>query len=713
MTFGREKRLLLGGVALLAPLPLPLNDVVGWPSLALFWAATLLFLRRAWLDTGGWLPNWAMNLLALAYLPVLFVDVTSLWRGRILQPVVHLLLFTLVVKLFSLRRERDKWHVLLVVFFVFLAAAGSSVHPSVIVYVLAFLGASLLLLARFVSYEMLSRHARRAPQAESVPLARFVTGGVLFAVVIAVPLFVFMPRLRSPYVVGPGGGYGDLAQVASFEEVMRLDGIGRVRGSRQVVMRLGYDSPPPPSHQARIKVMTYDRFENDQWSRRRRAVDSGSLVALSRQPDGYYPLGRGEVASWMEIWMQPFARSGSRSGLALPVDGLELDLIPTALEDFVTGATGSRVLYDDAGVGRLPLPRQGMVRYRIGLGARPGLVTTSPLMSAVSLADSAGGSIGADIGELASEVMGEGSVMDRVRRVESYLSRSFEYTLDLMGTPEGERIESFLFETQRGHCELFASAMVLMLRAQGVPARLATGFLGADFNPIEGYYIVRQSNAHAWVEAYIEDVGWLVFDPTPPAGRPAAAETGLAELAAQLYDFLIFRWDRYVLTFGLADQVGVLASVRDLWQSVASWFSFGGERSPAQVATPAAEPAPIAVDGEHAVSEPGPASWWPLTLALLTAIVGFYLFQRRRFSATRAYLRLRERLRPELGAELESAPPLAVVRRYVARYPHTAEATEQLLELYLAESFESRVLLPEETQRARELLRLALKRKAA
>ncbi len=556
MSFGREKRLLLGALAVLAPLPLPFNEVVGWPALLVFWLAAGLFIRRAALDAGGWLPNWAMNLLAVAYLPVLYVDLTALWRGRMLQPVVHLLLFALTVKLFSLKREKDKWHVLLVVFFVFLAATGTSVHPSVVLYVLVFLAGALLVLARFASFEMFDRHAHRAPKLDRVPLRGFVAGGVVFAIFVAVPLFAFLPRLRSPYVVGPGGGRGSLTQVAGFQNVMRLDGIGRVRGSREVVARLSYESPPPPAHETRLKVMTYDRFENDQWSRRQRNMRRNEMRIVSRQPDGYYPLGLGRVESWMGVWMQPFGGDG----LAVPVDGAKLDLIPSAVEGFVAGVTGSGILLDDAGVVKLPFARPGMVRYRIGLTGRPG-VATSPLLATETGDDPGVATVSPRIAELAGQVMGEGSEIDRARRVEAHLSRTFEYTTELIGTPEGQRLETFLFESRRGHCELFASSMVLMLRSQGIPARLATGFLGADYNPIEGYYIVRQSNAHAWVEAWFEGAGWLVFDPTPPDGRPLEGETGLSQLASQLYDYVIFRWDRYILTYGLADQVDFVASL--------------------------------------------------------------------------------------------------------------------------------------------------------
>jgi len=706
VTFGRDKRLLLGALALLAPLPLPFNEVVGWPALLVFWLAAALFMRRAARDVGGWLPNWAMNLLALAYLPVLVVDATSLWRGRILQPVIHLLLFALAVKLFSMRREKDKWHVLLVVFFLFLAATGTSVHPAVVPFILAFLAGALLVLARFASFEMLDRHPHRFPRLDRVPLSGFVAGGVVFAVVAAIPLFALLPRLRSPYVVGPGGGRGTLTQVAGFQDVMRLDGIGRVRGSRQVVARLSYETPPPGGHETRLKVMTYDRFANDEWSRRQRRLRGHEVRLVSMQPDGYYPLGVGPVDSWMGVWMQPFGGDG----LAVPVDGVELDLVPSAVEGFVTGATGAGVLLDDGGVVKLPFVRSGMVRYRVGLTRDRG-VARSPLVSARSEPDPDPGDISPRIAELASAVMGEGSDLERARRAEAHLASAFEYTTDLIGTPEGQRLETFLFASRRGHCELFASSMVLMLRSQGIAARLATGFLGADYNPIEGYYIVRESNAHAWVEARMADGAWLVFDPTPPDGRPVAGESGLSQLAAQLYDYLVFRWDRYVLTYGLADQIDVVASLRGVWQTIAAWFT-RDEAAPVPPAAPAAPRTPVAAAPATA-DETGPAAWWPLALALAAASAAFVWWERRRFDATRAYVRLRERLRPDFGRKLESVPPLAVADRFAERFPRTAGPARELVDLYVGESFDGRRLTADELRHARRLLRRALRRRAA
>jgi len=340
------------------------------------------------------------------------------------------------------------------------------------------------------------------------------------------------------------------------------------------------------------------------------------------------------------------------------------------------------------------------------------VASTSPILALEPELDLDPGGVTPRISEFAAEVMGEGSDFERARRAEARLVSDYAYTTDLIGTPEGERIETFLFSLRRGHCELFASSMVLMLRSQGIAARLATGFLGAEYNPIEGYYIVRQSNAHAWVEAYVDDQGWRVFDPTPPAGRPASTEAGALQLASQLYDYLIFRWDRYILTYGLADQVGFVASLTRIWKVVTGWLGTGKP----VVAEPAQPPGPVAADGglePESRAEKGTILWAPLTGVLLLASAGFFWYQRWRFSATVAYIRLRERLRPEFGPKLEAMAPMAVADGIAECFPQTARCARELVGLYIAESFDCRVLTKNELGRVRHLLRRATRLRPA
>jgi hypothetical protein len=547
VSFERQKRLLLGQLALLVPLPLPFNDVIGWPALILFWVSVAIFMFRVQRGEAKPLPNWAMNLLGLAYLPFLVVDFSIFWHGRLLRPLAHLAMFTLVVKLFGMDRERDKWHVFLLIFFVFLSSMASSVHPAMLLYLMAFLVLTLQLLSRFASFHVLSSYGLGQPNRIRVPLRGFLIIGALCTALLAVPLFTVLPRLGRPYVVGPGLGSGRLTPGAAFMDQITLDSIGRVRTSRAVVMRLTYEEEPQFSNEMRLKGGTFRRFTGKAWQRGR--PDS---IQLQRSREGYFRMAPGDIDHWMQIWLNLAAGDS----LVMPVEArtVEFQTIGLAM--------------DDSGVVSPLIYPPGTINYRVGLigGDTRNLPYPAPDV------DTGGGDelsgVTERIGELAVEVAGSGSVAEQAERIESYLIQNYDYTLDLLGFDSGSPVEDFLFSTRRGHCEYFASSMVLMLRSVGIRSRLATGYLGAEYNPFEGYYIVRQSNAHAWVEAYLPDEGWRVFDPTPPDGRPVIESSGTRLLFEQAWDFLIFRWDRYVLTFGFADQVGIFSRFQSLWEAV-------------------------------------------------------------------------------------------------------------------------------------------------
>ncbi len=99
MTYSRQKKMLLGLMAALAPLPLPFNLIVGWPVVVAFWLVVGTFIHRTRQGDLGSLPNWAMNVLGLFYLPLLYFDLVVLWGGSVMRPLVHLALFTLCFKL--------------------------------------------------------------------------------------------------------------------------------------------------------------------------------------------------------------------------------------------------------------------------------------------------------------------------------------------------------------------------------------------------------------------------------------------------------------------------------------------------------------------------------------------------------------------------------------------------------------------------------------
>ena len=670
MSFARQKRLLLGFLALLAPIPLPFNEVVMWPVVVAYEIGVLVFLRRAWLDRQRWLPTWVMNLLGLIYLPLGFLDIFVVSR-RLLTPVLHLILFALLVKLFSLTRERDKWQSAIGIFFLFLASMGTSVHPTIVLYLIGFLVLSLVMLTRFAFLHVLAGFGREDPELARIPMRGFLGLCTFLTILLAVPLFAFLPRVPSPYIVGRGTGLGQTIESVGFSDEVTLDSIGQIRDSQNVALRMLAEGGSSVAGEMRFKAASYDLYQGGKWGR------SPMWTSLRREGEGIWLSEDRKPDRWARIFLTPL----NSHSVPLPVNTVVVAPQATTLE------------LDEGGAVRFRFLPQELVEYRVGLAGDAVMAAKQPSGTpSDSALDLAG--VTPPIAALAARVMGGGSPLERAQRLEAHLIADYEYTLDFGGRSAENPIEDFLFRYKSGQCEYFASSMVLMLRSQGIPARLVTGFLGGEYNPFEGYYIVRDSNAHAWVEAYIEGEGWRLFDPTPPGGRPLDAGSGLPLLMRQAWDFVTFRWDRYVLTFGLYDQLRIFGGLRQMWHELISQFQ---KRDRPEEKAPAG--GGEAVDGEEvATGESGPRMPdvpLPVILgltALVAAAFALYLRLRPQLTATVAYTRLRRRL-GRRGAPLpDSVPPLVVGREMAARYPAAAEPTARIIAFYLRESFGGQAL---------------------
>jgi protein-glutamine gamma-glutamyltransferase len=286
-----------------------------------------------------------------------------------------------------------------------------------------------------------------------------------------------------------------------------------------------------------------------------------------------------------------------------------------------------------------------------------------------------------EVGALARSIV-EGLATDaeRVRALERYLRRNGHYTDDppAQGSAGVSPVESFLLQRTEGHCEYFASGMVVLARSLGIPARLVNGFAGGEANGILGFTELRQSDAHTWVEVPYQRAGWVRYDPTPPDLRIAGANAlSASDRLAALQSALEFLWFRNVIDFDRSRQASAL---RKLWVAWHAW------RSPRELARgEAGDPSPDA-----------PAvSLRPLAVlalpALLAALVAALLHQRRlrRESPVPPYYRSALRLLSRRGAR---RAPGDTARGFAARVrerfePLPALAFTRVTELYLAERF--------------------------
>jgi transglutaminase-like putative cysteine protease len=185
------------------------------------------------------------------------------------------------------------------------------------------------------------------------------------------------------------------------------------------------------------------------------------------------------------------------------------------------------------------------------------------------------------VAELAARLVGDAATVGQaVDRVTAHLSTDYTYTLDLERDSTLPPLEDFLFVQRRGHCEYFATALVVLLRTQGIAARNVNGFLGGEWNAFGQYLAMRQGDAHSWTEVWMPDGHWVTRDATP-SGVDRMASVGLMQSLAAWTDALRMRWYKYVIEYDLNRQVGVFESVGRALKDLFSGLR-GGEGSGAQ-----------------------------------------------------------------------------------------------------------------------------------
>ena len=139
-------------------------------------------------------------------------------------------------------------------------------------------------------------------------------------------------------------------------------------------------------------------------------------------------------------------------------------------------------------------------------------------------------------------------------RLQEGLRSQFRYTLDNPSGKARNPLADFLERSKAGHCEYFASALALMLRVRGVPARVVNGYRLGPWIPEGGYWLITQNEAHSWVEYFDRETGWRVADPTPPAPPSPVLSPSLMATLSRWMDAAKFSWDRHVVRFSGEDQ---------------------------------------------------------------------------------------------------------------------------------------------------------------
>ena len=531
--------------------------------------------------------------------------------------------------------------------------------------------------------------ARAVDTAITPNLARSTAVVTLGAVALAMVFFVSLPRLRTSMVTA--GMRGSQA-LSGFSDNVELGAIGNIRKDPRIVLRvetLEGDAGAPGD--AYWRGLAFDTFDGRRWS------ISPLPDRSPRRPIPSPPRFGVDIAGGPNV--EPRARLVQRIIREPVTSGV---LFGTGEARRIEGAI-NHVEVDRNGGLYTPTQVEDRVQYTVW--------TTPPAARDAALADDRfavpddrvqGGSgdrylalpeLDPRIHEVAKRAT-EAATSDaeRAHDLERWLRENGTYTdspgvlaSDELRTP----IEAFLLEGLSGHCEYFASSMVVLARSVGIPARLVNGFAGGRRNDLGGFVSVSRADAHAWVEIHFERAGWVRYDPTPPDLRMREAAVGLGERFAELTDALETWWFRRVVEFDSADQIAALKSALGAWRALKSSTESPNGSDDAD-GSGSIWDALAAWRGELR-TRPSPVALALLVAATLVAAAGIFRLRAANEDVPLAYrraLRLLARRghvrRPEQAAR-DFARSLAVATRPLD--PLAQQAFERLTEAYLAERF--------------------------
>ena len=524
-----------------------------WCSLL---AATILVWRGTLAVRGAPLPGsrWLLVLLVLTLVATLASHRTLLGRDA----GVTLIVVLLALKTLELRARRDAFVVFFLGFFTMLTNFFFSQSlATAAAMLLGLLG----LLTALVNAHM---PVGRPPLARAALTAGWMA---LLGAPVMLVLFLLFPRLAPLWGIPNDGMTGR----SGLSSTMQVGNVAQLALEEGIAMRVRFEGPPPPPFLMYFRGPVLSAFDGREW--RPLAPRVGSASALL-PPTGLEPLGepvRYTVTlepnnrPWLPV-LDAASEAPSAPGLEV-LPGGELQWISRQpVTDLLRYSVVSHVDYRAGVRGRAAsVP----VQYReLPAGFNPRTL------------------------QLATEMMrsAPGGPVDKPALVDAALEKlrtgGYVYTLE-PGLYGENTADEFWFDRKAGFCEHIASAFVVLMRAMDIPARIVTGYQGGELNPVDGYWVVRQSDAHAWAEVWLAGRGWVRVDPTgavspartgtfqrlrAPQGAFASAFTALSpDLLAGLrqgWDAVNNRWNQWVLNYTQSRQLDLL---RNLGFKSPSW----------------------------------------------------------------------------------------------------------------------------------------------
>jgi transglutaminase-like putative cysteine protease len=478
----------------------------------------------------------------------LVVEIVTATSGM-LEVFTHLLIFLLLVKLYTLRRLRDTRDIAFLAFFMLVAVSPVTTSLVFLGLFVTFLAVGTWLL--MVGHLLLETDIVAGPTG---PLGRDVLRLSLAASAVTVGvtavLFLIIPRVGQAALPL---GVKVSRMVSGFTERVQLGAFGEIETDPAVVMRVHLKSlssgdRPEALPSLRWRGIAFDHFDGQTWTVSRSTLK----LTLRREQPVPFPIHKyyGGPVLTQEIDLEPI---DSQMVFGVPrllsFQGRSDFLTVDDLGNVAVSAASARTHYTVESEPELGDPRQADIadaRHPHDPRWQARYTQLPPLSPR--------------IGALAQELTaGSGDAWEAAQRLSAWLGRELTYTRALERPAGTDPIEHFLFVRRAGNCEYFAAALAVMLRSLQIPARVVNGFQRGEWNPYGGYFMVRLRDAHSWVEVYVDGAGWVTIDPSP---RVAAEVAAAAPPAVLWLDSLRISWHRHVVSFSLHDQLAVVETVR-------------------------------------------------------------------------------------------------------------------------------------------------------
>jgi hypothetical protein len=539
------------------------------PFISVVMIAALMLRLLATFDVVRFeLPKGTATLLSLLYLVFYPLDYVLISHSFV-APTIRMMFFFTALKLLSAKSGRDYFYLGLLAFLHLLAA--SMFVPGV-----GYLGVLLLFLClattAIVSFEVKRGCESGVRIIESsgsggnrLGFRLAAASGAMAAGILALSftLFLVLPRMMGRAPISPFA----LDPTIGFSSEVDLGAIGALQPDNTPVMRvLGLEGDV---HERRWRGVALTRFDGRRWSSQPRSqlIETGSYA----MPRRWHHSQAGRKIHYRVV-LEPL---GSQ---ALFVTGVPEQIVSGSFDRLVVDETDSLRVLD----GGLQTVQYEVVSWITDARSQRPADVTETFSERFRNLYLQLPEVDPRIGQLGQQIAGSRpTVLARAEALEAHLRSEFGYTLDLPSARQADPLAHFLFERRRGHCEYFASAMAVMLRTQGVPARLVNGFFGGIDNPISGLHVIRSRDAHTWVEAYIPAYGWIEFDPTP-----AAPDGVMNPWMAQLWmywDALQSVWGDWVLEYDFAHQLQLARAVQSRTRNAALFLVGGIDENLARV----------------------------------------------------------------------------------------------------------------------------------